>query len=436
MSKRKILETSLNNIEILVVDDTLANLDVITETLSSTHYNVSAVTSGKRALKQLQQETPSLILLDIQMPEMDGFETCRCIKANPNTANIPIIFITALSDTESIVKGFALGAVDYITKPFREAELLARVHTHLSLHLLTESLEQQVNYRTAELQSALEQVHRSKLQLVQQEKMSALGNLVAGVAHEVNNPVGFLNGSISNAKDYLQDFSDYLSLYQQQHPPISPVLQEKATEIDLEYLLQDFPKMLDSMQTACDRIHSISTSLRIFSRTDKTLKVKADLHEGLDSTLLILKYRLKANDQRPMIQVVKNYGALPLVDCFPGQLNQVFMNILANAIDMFDEMACTLPYQTLEANPQIITIQTAVTEDFINIRLKDNGKGMDNTVVHKIFDHLFTTKEADKGTGLGLAIAHQIITKKHGGTINVISKIGKGSEFQIRLPFH
>lgn len=436
MCNRRMFEPNVKECEILVVDDTPANLEVIIDTLSSAQYNVSAVTSGKRALKQLQRNVPSLILLDIQMPEMDGFETCQRIKANPNTANIPIIFITATSDTESIVKGFSLGAVDYLTKPFRETELLARVQTHLKLHILTEQLEEQVNRSANELQLALEKVHQSKLQLVQQEKMSVLGNLVTGVAHEVNNPVGFLHGSIGNAKDYLEDFLDYLNLYQQQYPPHAPVLQKKAEEIDLDYLLADFPKMLASMQTACDRISKITTNLRTFARTDTRKKISANLNDGIDSTLLILKYRLKDNKHRPAIQVVKHYGTLPAIDCFPNQLNQVFMNILANAIDVFDEAAQQSRYQTLEATPQIITIQTDYLDDqkVIQINIQDNGKGMSPEIQAKVFEHLFTTKAAGKGTGLGLAITHQIITETHQGTIEISSELAGGTEFRIQLP--
>ena len=436
MSNSTGLAPTLEAYEILVVDDTPANLEVIIETLSSAQYNVSAVTSGKRALKQLQRNAPSLILLDIQMPEMDGFETCRHIKSNPDTANIPIIFITALSDTESIVKGFSLGAVDYLTKPFREAELLARVQTHLTLHRLTEQLEEQVNHRTAELQCALEEVHESKLQLIQQEKMSALGNLVAGVAHEVNNPVGFLNGSISNAKEYLQDFLDYLELYQQQYPPVSPALQEKAEEIDLDFLLDDFPKMLASMQYACDRISKISTNLRTFARSDNHQKISANINDGIDSTLLILKYRFKKNNYRSAIQIVKHYGTLPLIDCFPNQLNQVFMNILANAIDVFDEAAQQMHQESKAVMAPTITIQTEYLpeQNSIQIQIHDNGPGMSEDIQSKIFEHLFTTKQVGKGTGLGLAIAHQIITEKHGGAIACDSELGKGTTFIIALP--
>ncbi|NEO26277.1 MAG: hybrid sensor histidine kinase/response regulator [Kamptonema sp. SIO4C4] len=426
----------MHDAEILVVDDTIANLEVITETLSSAHYSVSAVTSGQRALKQLQKQPPALILLDIQMPGMDGFETCQHIKANPDTASIPIIFLTALSDTESIAKGFSLGAVDYITKPFREVELLARVQTHLNLYFLTEKLEEQVKNRTAELQVALEKLQQSQLQIIQSEKMASLGNLVAGVAHEINNPINFLNGSISNGKDYIQDLLEYIELYQKHHPDAAAPVLEKAEDVDLEFVIEDLPKLLNSMGRATDRIKSISNSLRTFSRADTEHKVSANLHEGIESTLLILKYRLKANEHRPAIQVLQTYGELPEIECFPGQLNQVFMNIFANAIDMFDEMAQQSSFAELEANPQQITIQTTTLpeQQQVEIRIQDNGKGISEEVRARIFDRLFTTKGVGEGTGLGLAIARQIITETHGGKITVESTPGKGSTFIIQLP--
>ncbi|MBD1941363.1 GAF domain-containing protein, partial [Coleofasciculus sp. FACHB-712] len=219
------------------------------------------------------------------------------------------------------------------------------------------SLENARLYRQA--QAYAQQLEESQLQIVQNEKMATLGNLVAGVAHEINNPVGFLNGSINNAKDYVKDLREYLDTYQQHQPPTGSVA-ELAQEIDLEFLLEDLPKLIDSMQGATDRIKGISTSLRTFSRADTEHKVSAKLHEGLDSTLLILKYRLNANENRPAIKVIRNYGEIPEIDCFPGQLNQVFMNILANAIDMFDEMAQQTTFEKLEHHPQQIAIQTAL----------------------------------------------------------------------------
>lgn len=296
--------------------------------------------------------------------------------------------------------------------------------------------EAAVLQKSQELEQALANLQNAQLQIVQNEKMASLGNLVAGVAHEINNPIGFLNGSILNAKDYVQDLFDHLELYQQHHADAADPVQAHADAIDLEFLSQDLPKLMESMQSATDRIKSISTSLRTFSRADTDSKVSTNLHEGLDSTLLILKYRLKANQNRPAIQVVQDYAELPKVECFPGQLNQVFMNILANAIDVFDEAAEQSTYATLEANPQIITIQTAVRaeQNAVEIRICDNGKGMSAAVQARVFDHLFTTKGVGKGTGLGLAIARQIVTETHAGSLEVQSEIGQGSAFIIRLP--
>lgn len=421
---------------ILVVDDTPANLEVISEILSSANYGVAAAIDGNRALNRLKTYEPDLILLDIQMPGMDGFETCQQIKSDPRTANIPVIFITALADINNVVKGFSVGAVDYISKPFQELELLTRIKTHLELRNLTQNLEAKVHERTAELQCTLAQLRHSRLQLIQHEKMSALGNLVAGIAHEINNPIGFLNGSLVHAQGYVQDLLEHLSLYQEHYPDTVAEVAEKAKEIDLDFLGEDLPKLLDSMQGATERIKDISTSLRTFSRADTEHKIKADLHEGIDSTLLILKYRLKANEQRPDIEVIKDYGDLPTVTCFPGQLNQVFMNVLANAIDAFDEAAEQTTYQDSKDHPPQIRVRTAAlpNENVVEIRIRDNGPGMSEVVKARVFDHLFTTKGLGKGTGLGLAIAHQIVTETHQGCITVQSEVGHGTEFCLQLP--
>lgn len=433
----------LDEATVLVVDDRSENLKVATETLASHGYKVISSISGERALKRLQKNIPDLILLDIQMPGIDGFETCRQIKRNPSWAHIPVIFLTAQTDAESIVKGFSLGAVDYLSKPFRAAELIARVNTHWQLHQMTHRLEQQVSERTQALKATMEQLQTSQLQLVQQEKMSALGDLVAGVAHEINNPIGFVQGNTQELQQNLSDIFAHLSLYKQQASPQD--IEDHANDIDIEFLLEDMPKMLTSMLKGCDRIRSISTSLRTFSRSDKDTKVTFDLHEGIDSTLLILKYRLKDKEDRPAIEIIKNYGNIPSIECFPGQLNQVFMNLIANAIDMFDEAAENKPYKTLKANPQQITIHTRLVESVeqtevseilspaIEICISDNGKGMSTEICTRIFDREFTTKAVGKGTGLGLAIAQQIIVN-HNGTIQVQSSYGEGTQFIVTLP--
>ncbi|MBD2635221.1 AAA family ATPase [Limnothrix sp. FACHB-881] len=303
-----------------------------------------------------------------------------------------------------------------------------------AISLENASLYQKAQLYAQQAQRYAQQLEQSQLQMVQSEKMASLGNLVAGVAHEINNPIGFLNGSIDNGKEHVQDLLEHLALYQQHYPSPTFPIQDHAENIDLEYVCEDLPQLLNSMQGATDRIKSISTSLRTFSRADTEYKVSANLHEGIDSTLLILKYRLKANANRPAIEVVTNYGEIPPIDCFPGQLNQVFMNILANAIDVFDELAQGRSFKELEAHPQQITISTTLIDDQVQITIRDNGKGMNAEVQSRIFDHLFTTKSVGKGTGLGLAIAQQIVVDKHSGSLTVESEPGQGAAFRIQLP--
>ncbi|MEH1942647.1 MAG: ATP-binding protein [Nostoc sp.] len=271
---------------------------------------------------------------------------------------------------------------------------------------------------------------------IMQNKMSTLGSLVADVAHEINNPVGFIAGNLTPAQEYIEDLLYLIDLYQQTYPKASQQIQETIKAIDLEYVREDLPKVISSMKEGTDRICNISNSLRTFSRADTEQKVLFNLHEGINSTLIILKHRLKANKIRPDIQVVKHYGEFPLVKCFPGQLNQVFMNLLANAIDALEESNSELSFNEIKENPNQITIYTVLIEDtnYAMIRIKDNGMGISADVQQKMFDHLFTTKPVGKGTGLGLSIAYQIIVKKHKGTLKVNSVLGEGSEFIITIP--
>lgn len=408
---------------ILIVDDSPTNLSVLSKALKASGYKVRMAVDGEDALAQVQRHHPDLILLDIEMPKIDGFETCCRLQANPETKGIPVLFMTAMADTESKVKGLSLGAVDYITKPFEEAELLARVKVHWRLKRLTDTLEQQVNERTQALQQA-------QVQLVQQEKLSALGQLVVGVAHEINNPIGSIIGNVIFTQDYINDLFGIIDLYNEKFPQPGAEIEEALEASDLEYMREDLPKLVSSMKDAGDRIKSISKSIRTFSRADSDTKKPFNLHEGINSTILILRHRLKANENRPAIEVVTDYGKIPEIFCFPGQLNQVFMNIIANAIDVLDESDGE---RDTEINSRI-TIKTQLVDEQVQITIADNGKGMSEEVKAKIFDNLFTTKGIGKGTGLGLAIARQIVVEKHGGIIRVNSKWGEGTEFIITLP--
>jgi PAS domain S-box-containing protein len=269
------------------------------------------------------------------------------------------------------------------------------------------------------------ELKQAQFQMIQNEKMSALGSLISGVAHEINNPVGFLKGNLQPALGYIGDLFRLLDCYEQHCPDPRGTIAATREAIDLEFLRQDLPNLISSMRDGIERIQDISTSLRTFSRSDSDKPVQFNLHDGLDSTLMILKHRLKASITHPMIQVVKHYGELPLVECFAGQLNQVFMNILSNAIDALHESPIVLP---------CITITTRADSAQVYITLSDNGLGIPDSIKDQIFDNLFTTKAVGKGTGLGLAIAQQIVVQKHGGSLTVRSCPGEGAEFTIALP--
>ncbi|MEG5064692.1 AAA family ATPase [Microcoleus sp. B3-A4] len=314
-------------------------------------------------------------------------------------------------------------------------EVIQLLCAQAAISLENARLYQQSQAYAQELERSLLELQQAQLHIVQSEKMSALGNLVTGIAHEINNPVGFINGNIEEATTTIKDVISHLKLYQEKLPNPGPEIEEDAEDIDLEYALEDLPKMLLSMKVGCDRIRGISTSLRTFSRADKDYKVPFNIHEGIDSTILILKHRLKANEHHPAIEVVTDYGNLPPIECFPGQLNQVFMNLLANAIDALEESNQRRSLEAIKANPHCITVRTNLSGDrHIKIQIADNGAGMTESVKQRIFDHLFTTKAVGKGTGLGLAIARQIVVETHGGTINVNSTLGGGSEFEVVLP--
>ncbi len=415
---------------ILVVDDNPTNLAVISQALKVGGYKVRVASDGEEALAmvercanlQSEQALPELILLDVQMPGIDGFETCRRLQENPATKAIPVIFMTALNDAESKVKGLSLGAVDYITKPFEQEEVLARVKVHWRLKQLTDYLEQEVAERTALLK-------HTQLQLIQQEKLSTLGQLVAGVAHEINNPLSFVVGNITPAKEYLADITELLNLYQQHYPQPVAAVAAKIDKIDLEFALEDFAKILNSMQLGTERIQDISLSLRNFARSSNDTRIKADLHEGMDSTLVLLKHRLKDQGDRGEIEVIKHYGNLPEVECYPGPMNQVFMNLFANAIDALEE-AWEKDQRSLK-----IQIDTEVYhDDTIIIQIADNALGMTENVRQNLFQPLFTTKSIGKGTGLGLSIAQQIVVDKHSGKLLCDSTPGNGTEFRVEIP--
>ncbi|MCY6490056.1 MASE1 domain-containing protein [Leptolyngbya sp. GGD] len=342
------------------------------------------------------------------------------------------------------------------------ADLESKIEARTAeLQLAKHYLEEQVQERTASLSQALaelththESLKQAQLQLVQTEKMSSLGQLVAGVAHEINNPIGFIFGNITYTTAYTQDLLDLLELYQTTYDQPTPAIQAKLEEVDLEFLKADLPKTFSSMRAGADRVKQIVLSLRNFSRLDEAAFKPANIHEGIDNALVILDHQLKATNHRSAIQVVKTYGQIPLIECYVGQLNQVFMNILVNAIEAIapDKQATrtntschalaartdrpgTKLFDILQTySVPTIHIDTELQEQSVVIRIADNGPGMTEETLKNIFNPFFTTKPVGQGTGLGLSISYQIITERHQGTLQCHSVLDYGTEFIIQIP--
>ncbi|MBV6624742.1 MAG: GAF domain-containing protein [Rivularia sp. (in: Bacteria)] len=321
-----------------------------------------------------------------------------------------------------------------------EIQFVTQVAIQLSIALEQADLLAQSRSQTEEIKTTLVNLRKAQAQLVQSEKMSSLGQLVAGIAHEINNPVNFIYGNINHIHQYAEDLLGILELYQQSCDGNNCEIEERAEEIDLEFLVDDLPKMLSSMKIGASRIREIVLSLRNFSRLDEADLKAADIHEGIESTLLILQYRLKAKPNSLGVELIKEYGELPEVECYAGQLNQVLMNVFSNAIDALEEGVSTGFWEVEADNNQSgipkIRICTHISEDKnrIVIRIADNGLGMTETVMNRMFDPFFTTKPVGKGTGLGLSISYQIIVDKHGGIFNCKSLPRKGTEFSIEIP--
>ncbi len=397
--------------KILIVDDERANINLLGELLQK-DYELSVAMDGREVQNLATQSGLDLILLDIVMPELDGLEACRRLKADPATRHIPVIFITASADANAIGDGFRAGAVDYISKPLNGVEVLARVRTQLELASERERLSQAYQ----ELKEQHEQLKMTQSQLLQSEKMASLGVLVAGIAHEINNPTNFVHGGARNLGNLTRSLQEFI--YRLAGDELTGEIKRKLDE-----KFRPLQENLAAIQDGTQRIRDIVQGLRTFSRTDEEDPEFVSVVEGLAATLNLVRSKYK--DQ---LEFIRDFKADPVLRCWPAQLNQVFMNLAINGCQ-----AIIAGSQSEETAPGRLFVSTFVEGENFGIGFRDNGAGMSAEVKKRVFDPFFTTKPVGEGTGLGLSISYGIV-EKHGGRIEVESSPGVGSTFTILLP--
>ncbi|QNM96604.1 response regulator [Chitinimonas koreensis] len=403
---------------ILIVDDTPTNLGVMVDSLEAQGFRALVAQSGVEALERARYVSPDLILLDVMMPGMDGFEVCRRLKQDEATRSIPVIFMTALADTDNTVAGLQAGAVDYVTKPFKMPELLARIDTQLAV----QAMQRQLQRRNAELHALNERLLLAQVQLEQADKLASIGQLAAGIAHEINNPISFVFANLGVLEDYVVQLFALIAAYEAAEsrlgaPPQRAELARLRERIQLEFLKEDVPALLEQTLDGIGRVRQIVQDLRDFSHVDGNHDWQwADLHRGIDTTLNIIGRELKDK-----AELVKDYGPIPEVECLPSQLNQVVMNLATNAA------------QAIGAERGRIVIRTGVAGEQVWLEISDNGTGIPEENLPRIFDPFFTTKPIGKGTGLGLSLSYGIV-QKHRGRIEVESVVGQGTTFRVMLP--
>jgi len=415
---------------ILIVDDTLQYIQVLGTILREQGYQLNVAQDGVQALKQVAKLIPDLILLDIMMPKMDGFETCKRLKEHPKTEDIPVIFLTAKVETDDLVKGFELGAVDYITKPFQSAELLKRVQTHLELVLLRRDLEKRVAERTEELQLANDEKLERERQLAQAQKLEAIGQLTAGIGHEFNSPLQFISSNIEFLTDIFGELRSSLQHYAKlmehckEDSLTASLIQEidaALEEIDLAYITEEIPRALEKAQGGISRVSRIVQAMKDISQPGSQGKVDVDLNEIIESATIVSHNEWK--DAADLELIFDD--SLPKAPCLPGEFSQAIVHLVVNAARAIADKG--------DEKGQIV-ISTLTADDRAEVRVADTGIGISGEIRDKIFDPFFTTREVGQGTGTGLSLARDVIVNKLGGEITFETEVGKGTTFVIRLP--
>lgn len=412
---------------ILIVDDVPDNIRLLSDMLTQAGFSVRQAVSGSMALMAVEANPPDLILLDINMPGMNGYEVCSHLKSSDETHDIPIIFLSALDAIADKVKSFDLGAADYVSKPFSQEEIIRRIRNQLSIYKLTRQLENQNQV----LETALTYLKENQADIIQREKMAGLDQLISGVAHEINNPVSFIAGNLTHAEDYFQTLRQTIIDYRE----VSAVGEPDHDRQELDYVLEDFPQLLQSMAVGAERIKSIVQALQTFAHHGEQGVKPIDLQKTLESILILLQPCLRGQGNRPAIAIDRQYHPLPPVACDAKLIGQVFLDLLKNAIDSIDELWNSQTSNDVRLAPPCITLHTQqLDENWVEIKIRDTGIGITDEIQEHVYEPFFSTKPVGAGKGLGLTTSYRIITEIHRGKISFDSVPMQGTEFSFALP--
>jgi len=412
--------------KILIAEDDYVSRLLLKKSIMALNHEVLEAVDGKIAWELFQEQKPDMIITDWMMPEMDGIELCRHIRNSDKESYSYVMLLTAKDKISDLVEVFEAGADDYITKPFKPDELKSRINTGKRIL----ELQQEMTEKNLKLDKTLKELKNTQSQILQSEKMASIGQLAAGVAHEINNPIGFVGSNLATLADYLKDFSALLGHYSnvkknlknagleklpKDIPAMIETIEKFEEDIDIDYLREDVTELLADCAEGTERVRKIVGDLKNFAHPGNEKLKLMDINNGIESTLNVV-----SNEIKYKAEVIKEFGELPHVEGFPQQINQVFMNIFVNAAQAIEKKGT-------------ITIKTQVQGKGVKIEISDTGPGIAEENMSKIFDPFFTTKPVGKGTGLGMNIAYNII-KKHKGTIDIASKLGEGTTFTIILP--
>ena len=414
--------------DILIVDDKPENIRFLSDFLSKQNYQIRKAISGQAALMAVKILLPNLILLDINMPGMGGYEVCKSLKNDPETSSIPIIFLSAGDDITDKIQAFQVGGIDYITKPFHLEEVLVRVQTQLTV----QQLQNELKNKNEQLKNTIIDLRNTQYELIQKEKLVNASRITAGISHEINNPLSFILGNLNPAVEYTQILINVIQHYQQAFPNGTLEINDLIDEIDLDFLIEDFTMIMNSIRTGAERINSVVSAMYIFSRLNQSGIKQFNICESIDSVLMTLGNKITLENEESLISVSRNYQDIPMLMGYANLFNQALLNLIQNAIDSFDSDLISMMDSLFIPTIWITTKTTEANQIIISI--KDNGIGISEENIVHLFEPFFTTKVVGKGVGLGLFTSHQIISEIHKGTLTYHNCPEGGSEFVIEIP--